>query len=121
MRAKKRRDGSALIEVLVALALLAVGGVALVTLLGQTSRTMRSTRDTERETSDASRVLDRLAAMDRAGLLAWIGRRDVGGSRAEISEPSPDLFDILVARSDTSPLLLRTTLYRPDSSRDAKP
>jgi type II secretory pathway component PulJ len=114
-------SGSALIEVLVALALLAVGGVALITLLGQTSRTMRATRDSERETIAASRVLDRFAAMDRATLLASIGTSGVAALRATVVEAAPGLFDVSVARSDTSFVLLRTTFYRPDSSRDVAP
>jgi Tfp pilus assembly protein PilV len=120
MRARTRR-GSALIEVLVALVLLAVSGVAMVTLLGQTGRSMRSTRDMELETSAASRVLDRFAAMDRAGLLASLGRHDAGGFRADVVEASPDLFDVAVAASDTSAVLLRTVFYRPDSSRGVEP
>jgi Tfp pilus assembly protein PilV len=120
MRAKIRR-GSALIEVLVALVLLAVSGVAMVTLLGQTGRSMRATRDTELETTAASQVLDRLAVMDRAGLLASLGRLDTGGFRVNISEASPDLFAVAVAESDTSAVLLRTVFYRPDSSRGVEP
>jgi len=120
MRARTRR-GSALIEVLVALVLLAVSGVAMVTLLGQTGRSMQSTRNTELETRAASRVLDRFAAMDRAALLASRGRRDAGGFRADVVEESPDLFQVAVAASDTSAVLLGTILYRPDSSRGVEP
>ena len=115
MRDRTRR-GSALIEVLVALVLLAIGGVAMVTLLGQTSRTMRATRDAERATRAASQVLDRFAAMDRVNLIASIGRHDVAGLRADVVESSLDLFDVAVAASDTSAVLLRTVLYRTDSS-----
>jgi Tfp pilus assembly protein PilV len=116
----RTRSGSALIEVLVALVLLAVGGVAMVTLLGQTSRTMRSTRETERATRAASHVLGRFAATDRASLIASIGRHDVAGFRAEVVESSPDLFDVAIAASDTSRVLLRTLFYRPaaDTSHD---
>ncbi len=120
MRSRTRR-GSVLVEVLVALVLLAVGGVALISLLGQTSRTMRATRDTERETRAASRVMDRFAAMDRASLTETIGRRDVAGMRAEVTETTPDLFDIVLARSDTSAVVLRATFYRPDSVRHVAP
>ena len=114
------RRGSALVEVLVALVLLAIGGVALVTLLGQTGRTMRTTRDTERRTADASAVLRRFAAMDRAALVALLGRRDVAGLRAQVAEQAPDLFEVAVAESDTSPTLLQTVLYRPDSDHAAR-
>jgi Tfp pilus assembly protein PilV len=120
MRARARR-GSALIEVLVALVLLAVSGVAMVTLLGQTGRSMRSTHDTEAEIRAASQVLDRFAAMECADLLASLGRHDAGGFRANVSEDSPDLFEVAVAASDTSAVLLRTTFYRPDSIRGVEP
>src|SRR5689334_19497258 len=119
MRADPRR-GSALVEVLVALVLLAVGGVALITMLGQTGRTMRTTRETERRTARASAVLLRFAAMDRATLVASIGRHDVDGLRAQIVEPNPELFEVAVAEFDTSAVLLRTVLYRPDSSHDTR-
>lgn len=114
------RCGSALVEVLVALVLLAVGGVALVTLLGQTGHTMRATRATERRTADASAILRRFEAMDRAALVASIGTRDAAGLRAQIAERVPDLFEVTVAESDTSPALLHTVLYRPDSIHDAR-
>lgn len=119
MRAERRR-GSALVEVLVALVLLAVGGVGLVTLLGQTGQTMRTTRETERRMASASAALRRFEAMDRAALVGSIGRRDVAGLRAQIAEPNPDLFEVTVVQSDTSPALLRTMLYRPDSSHGAR-
>ncbi len=117
----RTRRGSALIEVLVALVLLAVSGVAMVTLLGQTGLSMRSTRDTELETGAASQVLARFAALDRTGLLASLGRHDAAGFRADVVEESPDLFEVAVATSDTSAVLLRTVFYRPDSSRGAEP
>jgi len=113
--------GSALIEVLVALVLLAVSGVAMVTLLGQTGHSMRASRDAELETGAASRILDGFAAMDRTGLLTSLGRHDSGGFRAEVVEESPDLFRVAVAASDTSVVLLQTVFYRPDTSRGAEP
>ncbi len=117
----RTRRGSALIEVLVALVLLAVSGVAMVTLLGQTGRSMRSTRDTELETRAASQILDRFAAMERGALLASLGRHAAGAFRANVSEDSPGLFEVAVAASDTSAVLLRTIFYRPDPIRGAEP
>lgn len=115
------RRGSVLVEVLVALVLLAVGGVALVTLLGQTSRTMRAAHDTERDTRAASRVLARVASMRRAELVAAIGTTTIGMLRVQVGPRSPDLFDVDVSLSDTTPVLLRTTLYRPASSDGRAP
>lgn len=113
MRGRRSRRGSALIEVLIALILLAVAGTGLVTLLGQTAHTMQSTRETERTTRRASGELDRLALLDRAGLAASVGRHARRGWTLDITERTADLFDVRIAESDTSAPLLRTTLYRP--------
>ena len=119
MRGSQSPRGSALIEVLVALLLLAIAGTGLVTLLGQTAHAMRSTRETERTTRRASAELDRLTLLDRATLAASVGRQALRGWTLDITQRATDLFDVRIAESDTSAPLLHTTLYRPrlDSAR----
>jgi Tfp pilus assembly protein PilV len=113
MRAERRRAGSALIEVIVAIVLLATAGTGLVTLLGQTSRTMRTTLESERLTHRASEELNRFALLDRAGLLARAGRFRSRGWTIDVEPDGNGLFDLTIAESDTTRLLLTTTLYRP--------
>lgn len=116
------RAGSALIEVLIALVLLASAGIGLVTLVGQTAHTMRSLRRSELETLDASAELDRLVLLDAESLYALAGRHSRHGWTIDITQISPTLFELYVARSDTTPRLLGTTLYRrPADTTDAIP
>jgi type II secretory pathway component PulJ len=114
-----RRAGAALIEVLVALVLLATAGSALVTFLGQTAHTMRQVRDAERETRQAAAELERLVLWDRATLLSRVGRSTRGHWSIVVVPISADLFDVFVA-ADTGAPLLQTTLYRPETN-DAPP
>jgi hypothetical protein len=108
--------------VLVALVLLASAGAGLVTLLGQTAHSMRTTLRAERLTRRATAELDRLALLDRADLLSWVGRRHSNGWTLDITETAADVFDIRLAESDTGVALLQTTLYRPRSdSSNATP
>jgi len=102
-----------MIEVLVALVLLATAGTGLVTLLGQTAHSMRATLLAERETRRAAEELDRLALLDRAGLGALAGRTRQRGWTLDVTVVDSSLFEVSIAASDTTITLLRTTLYRP--------
>ena len=101
-----RRIGSALLDVVVALTLLGLSGVGLIALAGQTARTMRSIAFTER---------DRFVLYDRAQLIAMTGRRELRDWSVDVEQVDAYLFDVALARNDTSPPLLRTTFYRPDT------
>ena len=122
MRARRLPRGSALIEVLVAIVLLATAGTGLVTLLGQTSRSMRTTLESERLTRRASEELDRIVVLDQTALLSRTGRSHSHGLTLDVDPLGQGLFAIRIAESDTTLVLLRTTLYRPlPDSSDATP
>lgn len=121
MRANGQRSGVALIEVLVALVMLATSGVALVTLVGQTAHTMRSVRDTERQVRLATAQLDRLIVVDRAQLAAREGQSAFGEWSLRVTAVSSDLFDVAISATDTGAVLLATTIYRPDTARATTP
>ena len=116
MRARRTRRGSSFIEVLLALLLLAVGGTALVTLLGQTAHSMRSLHVTEAETRAAAAELIALSILSRSELVALVGRNRSHGWTLDVARISANLFDVSIAASDTGNVLLRTAFYRPDSS-----
>jgi Tfp pilus assembly protein PilV len=111
VRAKRR--GSALIEVLVAIVILATAGTGLITLLGQTSRAMRTTLESERLVRRASEELDRLDLLDRSSLTAHAGQSRSHGFSLYVQPLGRGLFAVRIAESDTSHSLLTTTLYRP--------
>lgn len=115
MPAESRR-GFALLDVLVAILLLALTGTAFVTLLGQTARTMQSLDRADAESLNASRELDRVSALSRNELVARIGRSHRNGWTIDVTQFGRALFDVSVAESDTSRALLQTTLYRPDTA-----
>lgn len=122
MRARRLPRGSALIEVLVAITLLATAGTALVTLLGQTSRSMRTTLESERLTRRASEELGRIVVLDQTALLSRTGRSHSHGFTLDVDPLGQGLFAIRIAESDTTVVLLRTTAYRPlPDSTDATP
>jgi Tfp pilus assembly protein PilV len=116
MRADGARRGAAMIEAVIAVVMLAVAGTGLITLLGQTRHSMRTLRESERATRDASVELDRLVLLDRTDLVAREGRSSSEGWSIRVTQIDAALFDVSIAPSDTSATLLNTTVYRPDTS-----
>jgi Tfp pilus assembly protein PilV len=114
VRVDSSRRGSALIEVLVAIVLLATAGTALITLIGQTSHAMRATLESDRLTRRASRELDRLVLLDRAALMSRAGRSRSRGWTIDVQPLGQGLFAVQIAESETTAALLRTTMYRPN-------
>jgi hypothetical protein len=112
---RTRVHGSALLDVVIALAVLGLSGVALVTLLGQTAHSMRGVRTTERELRQASDELGRSVVYDRARLVAMVGKSVSHGWVVDVVQAAPDLFDVSVAATPTTRPLLRTTVYRRDT------
>ena len=115
MRADRARRGSALFDVVIALVVLGLGGVALITLLGQTGFSARAVRNTERTVRQASDELGRFVDYDRARLVAMTGRSSSHGWRIVVAQATSDLFEVTIAESDTTGPVLHTTVYRPDT------
>ena len=115
------RKGSTFIEVLLSLVLLAISGTALVTLLGQTAHALRSVRESENQTRAAGLEVSALAQLDRAALIARVGRTRPRGWTIQIDRTAPDLFDVRVSPSDLGLVLIQTTLYRADSVSHGTP
>ena len=112
---KRARRGSALLDVVIALVVLALGGTALIGVIGQTSHAIRSVRTTEREIRGAAGELDRLVIYDRSARLGMLGTRVRGPWTVTVVQATSDLFDVTVAGESRAPLL-RTTMYRPDTT-----
>ena len=113
------RAGSALLDVVVSLVVLGLSGTGLIVLLGQTAHSVRHVRDTEREVRRASDELARLVVADRARLVSMVGQTVSRGWIVTITHSSRDLFDVVIA--DTTAPVLRTTLYRPDTTHGDHP
>jgi hypothetical protein len=119
MIARSRR-GTSFIEVLLSLVLLAIAGTTLITLLGQTMHSVENLRGIEAETRAAAAELARFTVVTRSDLVARIGRNKTRGWLITIQQTTPSLFDVDIATSDTGMVLLRTTLYRPDTVGNAQ-
>src|SRR5581483_11716557 len=98
--------GSTLVEVLVAGAILATAGTSLLAILGQTSHSLRNVVNTERTVHSAAEQLDRLVLLDGAALVAREGDSREAGWSLRIAQIAPGLFDVAIAPSDTSAVLL---------------
>jgi hypothetical protein len=121
VRANRRRWGSALLDVVVSLVVLGLSGIAMITLLGQTAYGVRTVRNTERDVRRASDELGRVATYNRSQLVAMVGRSWSHGWSIEVIQSEPDLFDLTIADNDTTAVLLRTSVYRPDTVHATTP
>lgn len=118
---RRARAGTALLDVVVSLVVLGLSGTGLITLLGQTAHSVRHVRDTERAVRRASDQLARLVVADRALLVSMVGQTVSRGWIVTVGQSSPDLFDVVIADTTTARPILRTTLYRPDTSHADRP
>ena len=108
--------GTALLEVLVALAILATAGIGLASVVAAGLRAAEDARRRESRYADAAAVLARLALRDRRGLDIRLGRRVEGTVVTQVDRPRPGLYRLAV--SDTAAPageLLVTIVYRPDA------
>jgi type II secretory pathway pseudopilin PulG len=116
MRAEPRRPhaGAALLEVLVALTILATAGVAAVAATAESARAAARLRETERELREASAFLEAVALWPREDLDRRLGDRAQGAWRLRIDRSSPTVYDVVLADSTGARVILETALYRPE-------
>ena len=113
----RAETGVVLLEVLVALVILATMGVALVGLVGAGMRGEQDARDRERMLAAEERLLAASTLLKRGELDQRIGRRPVGEFLVDIERPELTLYRIAVldARSPQVEELV-TVVYRPEPS-----
>lgn len=113
--------GVALLEVLVAMMILAVGATAIVAVSAETGRALAHARHTEHEVRGASALLDAVALWPREDLDRHLGITVQGPWRMSVSRTMPLLYTVLITDSGSRREILRTALYRalpPDSSKN---
>ena len=111
--------GSALLEVLCALMILSVVGIAAVQGVRTAIATIIAAANAEREAEAAGRVLGALTLFTRNDLDQRLGRRTVGEFLVSIQRAEENLYRIGVAPARTpSRELLMTVVYR--QPRDAR-
>src|SRR2546429_2040858 len=115
----RRSDrGIALLETLVALAILSGAGLALLDLVTAGLRAERESREHERIVAVEDRVLAALTLLTRAELDRRIGRHPLGELIADIQRPERTLYRIALAQQESPQLEdLVTVVYRREASR----
>jgi type II secretory pathway pseudopilin PulG len=111
-RADTGRPGVALLEVLVALAILGTVGAAVAALAVDAADAMRRARDADTEMRRASAFFDAVALWPREDLELRLGTRRQGPWRLRVDRPGPSLYTVELADSAGARVLLRSALFR---------
>ncbi len=105
--------GMALFEVLVALAILSVSGLALVGLVSAGLRGERDARERERVIAVEERVLTALTLLKRDELDRRLGRHPIGELTVDIQRPERTLYRIALSQTSSPEVEdLVTVVYR---------
>jgi type II secretory pathway component PulJ len=105
--------GIALLDVLVALAILSSTGLALTALLRQSIQAQSALRASEATMDAADRVLATITMLGRADLDRRVGRHEVGEFLTDIQWPERNLYRIALAEASAPDrTLLVTVVYR---------
>ena len=109
--------GIALLETLVALAILSGAGLALLDLVTAGLRAERESRERERVLVVEDRVLTALTLLTRADLDRRLGRRPIGELVADIERPERTLYRISLAQGQSPQVEdLVTVVFRREPS-----
>ncbi|HEX8361679.1 MAG TPA: hypothetical protein VF613_16300 [Longimicrobium sp.] len=108
--------GAALLEVIVAVAILATAGTAAVAMTSESARAVERARDADRRVREASAFMDAVALWTRGDLDRRLGERPQGPWLLRIDRPANELYTAALVDSGGRELL-RTDLFRPDTSR----
>ena len=114
-----RERGVALLEVLVALAIIGIAGTELVSLVSAGTNAQLASRAVEERLADEERLLAAYCLLSREDLNRRIGHRDIGRYWVTIARPESVLYRVSVAAHETPETEdLLTVIYRP-GVRDA--
>lgn len=112
---RRAEAGVALLEVLVALVILATAGTAMVELVGAGLRSERDARVRERTLAAEERVLAAMTLLRREDLDRRLGRHLVGEFVVDVERPERTLYRIAVAEARAPQVEdLVTVVYRAD-------
>lgn len=104
--------GAVLLEVLLALVILATSGTALVVMVSDGLAGVRWAQEREQRYSEADALLTQLALRDRRGLDIRLGRRAAGAFLTEVQRPRPELYRLAVLDSTFPNAELLVTVVR---------
>ena len=105
----RSRSGFALLEAIIALAILGTAGLSLVALIRSGLEGERRTRGEEKLMASASRVLTAMALLTREDLDRRLGTHAVGEFSVEVQRPEQALYRLAIAAADRSSTELLVT------------
>jgi type II secretory pathway pseudopilin PulG len=108
-----RDSGIALLEVLIALTIITVAGLAASIVAQQAAESVRRAEAADANIREASAFLDAVALWSRQDLDRHLGDRPEGSWRLRLDRPVPTLYLVSLTDSTDTRTLLRTALYRP--------
>jgi type II secretory pathway component PulK len=108
----KRRRGAALLEALVALALLGSIGSAAAWSATEWLHGVERMRARERDQLAAARLLTAISLWPRDDLDRHLGERRQGPWRVRIDRPAVTIYAVTIADSTSGMTILKTALYR---------
>lgn len=111
------RRAMTLLEVLVALAILASAALAMLGMASQSWHAVRTAEEAERSLEEASAFLDAVALWPSDELDQRLGERRQYPWRLRIDRPARSLYVATLVDSSGSDTLLVTSLFRPEARR----
>jgi hypothetical protein len=114
------RRGAALLEALVAVAILGTAGVAFVAIGAESAEVVRRAQAADEESRAASAFLEAVALWPREDLDRRLGSRRQGPWVLRVDRPWPALYVASLRDSSDRRELLRTALYRAEVAGGAR-
>jgi type II secretory pathway component PulJ len=105
--------GTTLLEVVAALAILALAGTSFLELAVQQRQATRALHERDARMREAANILARTVAWPAGELRGRVGITLVKGQRVEIAVIAPSLYSIAVLDGATPSAILRTSRYAP--------
>ena len=109
---RRRRAGSALLEVIAALTLLVISAVAGASLLAHLFHTVAAAERTDRDTAAAAAVIARVSLWPRARLEQALGEHPSGDFIVSVQRLTPTLYKVDVASMLRRVSALSSVFYR---------
>jgi type II secretory pathway pseudopilin PulG len=116
VRKHRRRLGAALLEVLIALVILASAGASVAALAIESSRVVQRAHATEDELRRADAFFTVVTLWPREDLDRHLGDREQGPWRLRVERTLPTIYTVSLTDSLGTRVLLRTALYRQEGA-----
>lgn len=109
--------GTALLEIIAAVTILSIAGVAAVAMSAEAMRALERSHDAEAGMIAASSFLDAVALWPREDLDRRLGARIQGPWRLYLERTHPTVYTVVLIDTLSGRQLLRTALFRPEPDR----